>query len=84
MLKATIEDRVVGVMMEKALNPPEELRATICAGQWGNTPLKVGEAGERRDLRWTKWLIHSSVNRDRSKQEVVGVVQTRKEDKGLA
>ena len=34
-------------------------------------------------MRWHSF-IHWSVNRDRSKWEVVSVVQTRKEDKGLA
>jgi len=46
--------------------------------------LRIGEAGETRDLRWHEQSIHSSVNRDGSKWEVASVVQTRKEDKGLA
>jgi hypothetical protein len=54
------------------------------AERWVDASLRVREMGEARDLRWPEWLLHSSVNRDRSKQQMVSVVQTRKEDKQLA
>ena len=44
--------------------------------------LEIGEVVETSDLQWTEWLIHSSVNRDRSKREVVSVIQTRKSRQG--
>jgi hypothetical protein len=46
--------------------------------------LRVGEVGEERGLRLPDSLMHWSVNRLRSKREVVSVAQMRKEAKGLA
>jgi hypothetical protein len=51
---------------------------------WEDASLRVGMVGETRELRWPDSFIHWSVDRDRSKREVVSVVQTRKEAKGHA
>ncbi len=54
------------------------------AERWEDASLSVGEAVGTRDLRWPEELMHSSVNMDISKWEELSVVQTRKENKGLA